>query len=254
MTRYTYGDSDLAAKRLAFVATVFEMTTRPFVVAVAPPEPSLAVDLGCGPGHTTRLVHDVTRAERTLGLDSSASHIERAHSSAPPGVSFAVHDATRLPFPDGPAALVFARLLVAHLADPAEAIARWSTALAERGRILVDDLEAIETDEPVFRAYLDEVAIPVVTAQGARLIVGEVLHAMADPAGTRRVHDEVVPLTPPASATARIFGMNLAVLTERGEVGPRRDLAEGLAEIGDGCREAAPVAWRLRQIAWERTD
>jgi trans-aconitate 2-methyltransferase len=253
VTRYTYGDTDLAAKRLALVAAVFESTSRAFLVAVGPAHPSLAVDLGCGPGYTTRLVHEVTGADRTLGLDASASHIERARASAPAAVSFAVHDAMRLPFPDGPTDLVFARLLVAHLADPAEAIARWSSTLREHGRILLDDLEAIETDEPTFRTYLDDVAIPVVTAQGARLLVGEALHAMPDPEGTQRVHDQVVPLTPPASVTARIFAMNLAVLTERGEVGPRPDLAEGLAAIGDGRREAAPVAWRLRQIAWQRT-
>ena len=170
------------------------------------------------------------------------------------GRDFSVHDATRLPFPEEPADLVFARLLVAHLADPAGAITRWSTTLTDHGRILVDDLEAIDTDEPTFRRYLDEVAIPVVMAQGAGLLVGQTLHAMGDPEGIRRVHDDVVPLTPPAAATARIFGMNLAVLTERGEVGPRPDLAEGLAAIGDGRREAAPVAWRLRQIAWERSD
>src|SRR2546422_2925352 len=163
MTRYTYGDTDLAAKRLALVADVFEPTTRAFLIAAAPAHPSLAVDLGCGPGYTTRLIHEVTGADRTLGLDSSPWHIERARTSAAPGVSFAVHDATRVPFPGEPADLVFARLLVAHLADPAEAIARWSTTLTDHGRILVDDLEAIDADEPTFRTYLDEVAIPVVT-------------------------------------------------------------------------------------------
>ena len=79
------------------------------------------------------------------------------------------------------------------------------------------------------------------------------LHAMPDPDGTRRPHDDVVALTPPAATTARIFGMNLAVLVERDEVETRRDLAEGLAEIGDERREAAPVVWCVRQIAWERT-
>src|SRR4051794_17612598 len=73
MARYAYGDSDLAAERLALVATVFEPTSREFVQAAAPRSPALAVDLGCGPGHTTRLLHEATGAARTLGLDASAS-------------------------------------------------------------------------------------------------------------------------------------------------------------------------------------
>jgi trans-aconitate 2-methyltransferase len=254
MARYAYGDSDLAAERLALVATVFEPTTRVFLEAAAARSPALAIDLGCGPGHTTRLLDEATGAARTLGLDASTSYIERAREDAPARISFAVHDVTDTPFPDGPADLVFARLLVAHLADPAGTIARWATTLTERGRILIDDLEAIDTDDVVFRGYLDEVAIPVVRAQGARLLVGPTLHSLPDPDGTRRMHDEVAPMTPPAPVTARIFGMNLAVLTERREVGPRPELAEGLAEIADGRRKAAPVAWRLRQIAWERTS
>ena len=120
--------------------------------------------------------------------------------------------------------------------------------------MLVDDLEAIETDDDVFRRYLDDVALAVIRAQGGALFVGPALHGARDPASLVRVHDDVVAFAPAAAETARVFAMNLAVLTERGEVSPRADLAHGLDAIASGVRHAEPVRWRVRQLAWKRTD
>ena len=119
--------------------------------------------------------------------------------------------------------------------------------------MLIDDLEAIETDDDVFRGYLDDVALAVIRAQGGALFVGPALHAAPDLAGLARVHDAVATFTPAAAETARVFGMNLAVLTERGEVTPRPALAAALAAIAEGERPAEAVRWQVRQLAWERT-
>ncbi|MDP9185644.1 MAG: hypothetical protein M3O29_08260, partial [Actinomycetota bacterium] len=146
-----------------------------------------------------------------------------------------------------------ARLLLAHLVDPSDAVARWSTILTIGGRSLIDDLEAIETDDEVFRAYLDDVALAVVRAQGGALFVGPMLHAADDPAGLTRTHDTVTTFAPPAGDTARVFAMNLRVLTDRGEVDARPSLAAALDAIAAGERPGTPVRWHVRQIAWERT-
>jgi trans-aconitate 2-methyltransferase len=248
--RYTYGDSDLAGDRLELVAALFERTSRSFLLDVAG-TPSVAVDLGCGPGATTRLIHDVTGARRTIGIDRSLAFASRARSA--PGVRFVVADVAEGGLPVRSADLVYARLLLAHLADPAVAVGRWSTISTIGGRMLVDDLEDIETDDQVFRTYLDEVALAVVRAQGGALFVGPLLHAAADPHGSVRRHDAVVTFTPPPSDTAKVFGMNLQVLTERGEVDGRPPLAGALEEIANGQRASEPVRWHVRQLAWERT-
>ena len=252
MSRYTYGDSDLAAERLGLVASMFERTTEAFVRQVVREPSGLVLDLGCGPGYTTRLLHRVTGAVRTIGMDRSRSFLEAARAGAPAGVGFVEHDATRVPFPTGPADLVYARLLLAHLPDPEDVCRRWSTMLTIGGSLLLDDLEAIDAPEPVFRAYLDDVAVVVVRAQGGHLFVGPILHTMVDPEGTDRLHDEIAAFSPPPRVTARVFGMNLAVLIERGEIPERRDLSQALGAIARGERSARPATWHVRQIALRR--
>ena len=51
MTRYTYGDSDVAADRPRLVAAMFEPTTSSFLRAVVRRPPALALDLGAGRGY-----------------------------------------------------------------------------------------------------------------------------------------------------------------------------------------------------------
>jgi trans-aconitate 2-methyltransferase len=251
--RYTYGDTELAAERLGLVARVFEPTTRAFLERTVSSAPSLAYDLGCGPGLTTRLVHSVTGAGQTVGLERSGPFLQRAALDAPVGVSFRAHDVREIPFPAGPADLIYCRLLLAHLVDPPGVVTRWTTQLAPDGLVLVDELEAIDVSDAVFAAYLGEVAIPVVEAQGAQLLAGPVLASMPDPPGTERVADDVVSFTPPPAESALIFGMNLAVLVDRGELPPQLTLAADLRGIADGAREAEPVVWRMRQLAFRRT-
>jgi trans-aconitate 2-methyltransferase len=252
--RYTYGDNELAAERLGLVAGLFAPTTTAFLRAVAPAEPRVAIDLGCGPGHTTRLLHELLRPGQTVGLDRSGAFVDLAQRGAPTGVEFKEHDVRETPFPVAPADLVFCRLLLAHLADPTEIVAQWVTQLAPEGVLLLDELESIETAQPALRAYLDEVATPVVVAQGATLLAGPLVHAMPDPPRVGRVADDVVVFTPAPADSAQIFAMNLEVLVEQGENAPRPDLAAALNEIANGGRpNAAPVTWRLRQIAFRRT-
>jgi SAM-dependent methyltransferase len=156
---YAFGDSEPAARRLGLLADVFEPPSRAFLTRFAAEPVDLAVDLGCGPGHSTRLVASVLGARRTLGLDQSASFVALAEADAPPGVEFAVHDVTVVPFPASAAGLVYGRFLLTHLHDPPAALAAWATQLAPGGLLLADEVERIHTSQPALRRYL-EVAGP----------------------------------------------------------------------------------------------
>jgi SAM-dependent methyltransferase len=232
------------------VADLFEPTTTAFLRS-AGGTPSVAVDLGCGPGRTTALIRAVTGSRRTFGVDRSHAFARRARAAT--GLGFLVADVARPTLPLAQADLVFARLLLAHLRDPILAVARWSTILTIGGRVLIDDLEEIETDDDVFRSYLEEVALAVVRREGGALFVGPVLQTADDPLGLARVHDAVTTFAPAPADTARVFAMNLQVLTERGETEPRPGLAAGLDAIAAGTRPAEPVRWHVRHLAWERT-
>ncbi|MGH3099879.1 MAG: class I SAM-dependent methyltransferase, partial [Thermoleophilia bacterium] len=175
MGGYAFGDSAAAARRLGLLADVFEPPSRELLERFGGVPPGLAVDLGCGPGHTTRLVASVTGARRTLGLDQSASFVALAEAEAPPGVSFAVHDVTLAPFPCPPAGLVYGRFLLSHLPDPAAALAAWATQLAPGGLLLVDEVDRIHTADPALRGYL-EVAAALLASRGHTLEVGPLLH------------------------------------------------------------------------------
>jgi trans-aconitate 2-methyltransferase len=250
---YAFGDSEPAARRLGLLADVFEPPSRAFLIRFATAPVDLAVDLGCGPGHSTRLVASVVGARRTLGLDQSASFVALAEADAPPGVAYAVHDVTVVPFPCPPAGVVYGRFLLTHLHDPPGALTAWATQLAPGGLLLADEVERIHTAQPALRNYLD-VAGALLASRGHRLEVGAALHRLPDPPGLIRRHDQVARWAPPAVRAAELFAQNLAVWRDdavRTGVATDPDLdhlATALAEVTDGT-----ITWELRQLAFQRT-
>jgi trans-aconitate 2-methyltransferase len=262
MGGYAFGDTSLAARRLALLADVFEPPSRAFLERFAGPVSSgaepldLAVDLGCGPGHSTRLVASVVGARRTLGLDQSGSFVGRAEAEAPPGVEFAVHDVTVVPFPAGAAGLVYGRFLLSHLPDPPAVLAAWATQLAPGGLLLVDEVDQIHTAQPALRGYLDTAAA-LLAARGHSLEIGDRLHRLPDPPGVVRRSDRVARLAPPAARAAELFAQNLAVWRDNAvaagiatEAALDR-LAADLAAVASGSA-AGTITWELRQLAFQR--
>ena len=83
---YTFGDDEVAARRLELLAHVYEPPTRALLARWAPPVVGLAVDLGCGPGHTTRLLHELTRTRDVAGRPGPGAR-PRADGQTEPGSS-----------------------------------------------------------------------------------------------------------------------------------------------------------------------
>jgi SAM-dependent methyltransferase len=258
---YAFGDGPAAARRLDLLAELFEPASRAFLEHVAGldgpagPTPGLAVDLGCGTGHTTRLVAEVLRPGRTLGLDQSAFFVALA-ADGPPGVEFAVHDVTRVPFPCPPVDRLYGRLLLSHLPDPGAVLAAWATQLAPGGLLLADEVERIHTDLAALRGYL-EVASALLASRGHTLEVGPMLTRLPDPPGLVRRDDRIGHLAPPAAQAAAMFALNLAVWRAqavRAGVATRERLdrlGEDLAAVADGKVEGS-IRWELRQLVLQR--
>ena len=161
--RYLFGDSDVASHRLRVLSEVFVESSRRFLRAAAPDRPGLAVDVGCGPGYTTRLVADVLRPRRMVGIDRSEAFITEARRTGGSNVSYLVHDAAAVPFPVGPADLIYARFVATHLSDPTTTIRGWATQLVPGGLLLLDETDSISTTNRgavTLPDYLDRTARP----------------------------------------------------------------------------------------------
>ncbi|OHV40067.1 osmotically inducible protein OsmC [Pseudofrankia sp. EUN1h] len=289
LTPYAFRDTEAAVRRLALVSEVFDPGSRAFVAARVPAgtRPALAVDLGCGPGHTTRLLAAATGARRTVGLDASgaflavagSTHVDdQAGQAGQAGVEggtgggtgeageieFVRHDVRRVPFPAQArgADVVYARLLLAHLADVTTAVDGWITQLAPHGVLLLDEIESINTDQPVLAAYLDH-ARRLLAARGTTLHTGRLLNtALHDLAARQSTPDFEVEynaterLSPPVAAAAAMFAMNLGVWRVDPLFGDREAeldrLATDLAALASAPPETGVITWTLRRVAVRR--
>jgi trans-aconitate 2-methyltransferase len=93
------------------------------------------VDLGCGTGDLTRILHEEMAAAWTVGIDSSPAMLARAHSAYAdvPGLSFKQGDiATWL---DEGLDLVFANASLQWIDDHLNLLARMRTALGPDGQL-----------------------------------------------------------------------------------------------------------------------
>jgi trans-aconitate methyltransferase len=146
------------------LAEVFAPTTRRLLAPLRADGVGVALDLGCGPGHSTELVHDVLGARETWGLDASERLVARARTrfgasrtqDRRPPIAFAVHDVTRAPFPLPPRSRVdvaYARHLLAHIAEPARVLVACAGAMAPRGRLLLEETGGLDSPDPIFAEY-----------------------------------------------------------------------------------------------------
>jgi len=251
---YTFGDTDMAANRLDLLAQVYGASSRALLSAAVDRAPSLAYDLGCGPGHTTTLVAEQTLAARTIGLDSSAAFISKAKARATGGVEFAVHDALKTPFPAGRADLIYCRLLLAHIANPTAAIHAWSDQLTADGVVVVDEVEWIVTHHPLLRAHLNIVEALIATT-GGDLYIGSQLAEFAQNSDLHCGLSQIAEVNVPTAIAAAMFSMNIASWRNRPVAlgvccnSDINDLALGLTELTTSSA-VGEITWGMRQVTY----
>lgn len=280
---YLLGDNETASRRLGALADVFEPSTRGFLLSARRhlsgpveglgaaagervPSAGLALDLGCGPGHTTRLIAQTLGCASTVGIDSSTKFIERAAriaatAAGAAATSFLVHDVSSVPFPIGPADLIYSRYLLMHLSNPLECLRGWASQLRGGGIQLLEELEEIQTANALFRHYLNLMQAALAD-QEKELFIGRTISAAPLTTGMEIISNEVTEVTVPAADAAQLFFLNLHTLRQRPFVAENYsaavldDLTTGLQELAAGGRAAAetpPAAWSLRQMIFRRT-
>ena len=257
MTRYLFGDSDVAERRLKILADVYADSTASFVLGAVDEKPRLLLDLGCGPGYTTHLLADVLGCKQAAGLDNSRHFINTARKSATARVSFHLHDVTRVPFPVAPADLLFCRFLMTHLRDPEVLLSRWATQLNSGGLLLMEEVEGIQTSNKSFISYL-EIVEAMIKAQKGNLYIGPILNEMKIPETLKIVSSAVKRLSVPAHKAASMFSLNIETWKHVPFVLANysssliEDLEKTLKRLAVKTGAGSKIEWQLRQIVFER--
>ena len=242
-TSYAFGDSALARERLGIVAAAFEAPTRRLLTDLPPMQPRYVVDMGCGPGYTSALLRERFPHSEVTGLDASAAMVEEARARVA-GAWFTIADVTaplRLP-----ADVVYSRLLLGHLADPATALDRWVAALRPPGLLVCEEPVSYRGEDPIFSEY--EVMVEaVVAARGANLRAAPALDR--ELRGCELLIDRVVEHAVPAAAAAAMFWRNASVWGD--EIAGASAMVERLRAFEQTDPDDA-VVWELRQTVWSR--
>lgn len=255
--RYQFGDQDLAARRLEVVARVFETTTREFLQQASPQPSRLAFDLGCGPGFTTRLLGEVSNSEVVVGLDTSERFLALAREPHAARLRFHSHNVLSTPFPEAPADVLFCRFLLSHLPDPRCCLDKWATQLNPGGLMVIEEVEAIETTQPVFEQYLG-IVDSMLRSQQTELYVGPVLEALANPPLLRRLRSRARRHPVSNRDAATMFSMNVPNWKDRPFIRENfsgdsiERLEAELKDLASAVGEESSITWTLRQIVFER--
>ena len=205
MSGYTFGDSDLAAARLAILDAIYAPTSDAMLAALDA-APLRVVDLGCGPGATTaRLVKRFPEAT-VLGIDASPSFVATAMAGST-GATFTIADVTE-PLPSAPFDLVYARFLLAHLADVKAALQTWVDALAPRGSLILEETGIITSDDTDFARY-EQLTSARVRDAGACVYAGPLIVGNL-PDSVEIISDRELPIDLTAGQAAGMFWRNLA--------------------------------------------
>jgi trans-aconitate 2-methyltransferase len=258
---YTFGDTELAARRLQLLARVFEPSSARLLGCLTHADGAVAIDLGCGPGHTTRLLAQHTRAAKVIGLDQSPKLVEAASRRyADARLSFAECDVTSPPFPAPPAAILCARFLLTHLRDPERAVRAWAGAALDGARLVLEETAFMIAQEATFFRYYALVE-RMQAHYGQRTYVGRELSALAQRAAPEWVVEasQIVPSLLLATEMARLHSLNLQTWSQdpfalaNYDARELVDLGARFDRIASGTLDTPPISLGMGQVVLRRS-
>jgi ubiquinone/menaquinone biosynthesis C-methylase UbiE len=101
--------------------------------------PKRVLELACGTGEVTRLIHDLGHDVTALDFSEAMLKVARAKHAGKPRLRFILADAENTMEPDGHYDAIICRHLVWTLTEPAQAFADWHRVLKPGGRLLFFD-------------------------------------------------------------------------------------------------------------------
>jgi len=259
---YTFGDNEVASRRLRLLADLYEPETRALLELSRDSgearTPQFAVDLGCGPGWSTQLLATVLKPRRTAGLDASERFIAEARANHP-ALEFLRHDILQAPFPVNAPDLFLCRFLLTHLPSPQNALRTWATVAAPQATLLIHETEGLESTHPALHRYYELVG-QMQQHYGQTLNVGTILDSCFAETGWQVRESRTMILEKPALRMAQLHLPNLRTWG-RNEFAARAfdrneldELDAALESIASGGTEAGVVCNTARQIVAMRIE
>jgi SAM-dependent methyltransferase len=240
--RYSFDNDDaVAEERHHILAEMLDPFTFDRIAAVAGDLTGRrCLEAGAGGGSVAGwLAARTGPGGRVLATDLNPRHL-------PAGAGYAVlrHDLTTEPVPEPPWDLIHARLVLAHLPEPAEILRRLAEALAPGGVLLVEEWLSAYPD--VVLAAPDAAAAELVERY-QRIVADQLLPANgADPSWAGRAHAAMI-----AAGLAGVHTEIRAGSWAGGTAGARL-IAVNVEQVGAGLRAAGLTETdldRLRALA-----
>jgi trans-aconitate 2-methyltransferase len=252
--KYTFGTGNENAARLGEIAKFFNPLAAALVQQYVADSPGVAVDVGCGPGFTTDMLYHAAKPREIHGLDKSPEFLAIARDQFP-RYSFLEHDITTVPFPVT-ADVMYARFILSHLPRPVEVVRNWVTQLAVGGILVIEEVEAVETDVGLFRTYLSTNEA-LVASQGANLFVGGEL--AGQDYNAHKLLDDCPVLPVPDSQAATWFLPNTKTIWRQSDLVRERlssseieRVSDALSELVRSGEQSSHITWRMRRIVLRR--
>ena len=232
------------ADRLARQARVMAPATADFLTRVGVAPGWRCLDVGCGGGQVTiALARAVGPSGRVVGIDTDEDVLQIARRTAQrAGVraEFISADASE-PLERDAFDLVYARLVLSHLADPVGALSAMRAAVRVDGRVAVEDLfTGTLRSDPPSRALdrLQDVYSATVRAHGGDPTIGPRLWALLTVAGLEDV-SEVTVENPMERVEDKLFLAELVDTMREGMLASGAATPSELDEIRAGVESAA---------------
>jgi ubiquinone/menaquinone biosynthesis C-methylase UbiE len=264
---YALGHTPEEYERLRLQARVWEAATGRLLDQLGLGPGARCLDAGCGPGETMRAMAERAGPEgHVLGIDADSSlgamALEMLQGAGHRQCAFSTRDlSTGEPIPGGPFDLVYARLLLFHLPQRADLLARLWEAVAPGGHLLIQDydlrgisaLPELDWVRELLRVWAGAFgAMGADVSAGSRLPQLFAQAGIGSPDGTD-VAGRIEPLATGRVILERTFRSVLPTALAHGVTTPDR-AAETLASIDRDARRfpGHTVVWPLLIGAWKR--
>jgi trans-aconitate 2-methyltransferase len=257
---YTFGDNAVASIRLQRLADLFRPSLETSVTEHLLGPIRHLLDLGCGPGHTTRALAAVLRADRVTGLDKSPSFIEEAARTPVAKVVYRVGDVNRSHdevVPDVPLAdALYSRFLLTHLPNPQQALSMWASYVTDGAVCLLQETAAMTGSHPALARYYELVA-DLQRRHGQRLDIGRSLADLPDPSSYDVRYSGERNFSLPGFRMAELHRLNLLTWRHDPLAAPfdpyELESLEGeLAQIAQGLAGPVTVEYSMGELVLER--